>query len=791
MYGAILGDIIGSPFEFDRGDKTKEFPLFPRGAKFTDDTVMTLAVADAFLDVLDEKREGTEDEIRAKLVAKLREYGRRYPDAGYGGSFSRWLESPDPKPYGSFGNGSAMRVSSTAWLFDDLDSVLKAAKISAEVTHNHPEGIKGAQATAAAIFLARTGTDKREIKSFIETRSGYDLSRSCDEIRPGYHHVESCQETVPEAITAFLEGKSFEDVIRTAVSLGGDCDTLTAIAGSIAEGFYGVPDELKMECRERLTDDLLAVLDRFEARIKARKNRVDFKTLIDDAIKDFEIDNSREKYIAVLDAIRIAAIGGEELLVPIIPPLEFAGSLDTTSKLIPGRERMLPGGLRVRYQTLERENGSDILIAFTDEKELSKGGAAPKISEKIDVVLENVLKADLEGLMLNPFGNAFFVTKESIHAIFDGMRKAEPEDSIDVVTADITKLDISCIVNAANNSLLGGGGVDGAIHRAAGRGLLEECRKLGGCETGEAKLTNGYNLKAKYVIHTVGPRYSGSENDAKLLRNCYFNSLELAKEHMIHEIAFPSIATGAYGYPVEEAARIALRTISDWMTINKGYGMSVLLTCLGGRTAAAYRSALEGISRGGAYETHAKIEEAEAFAENAHRGGTRKGSGKPYILHPLETAEILSSMNADANLVIAGLLHDTIEDTDTTLLDIYDKFGTDVAALVNAHTEDKRQIWYVRKLSTIEGLKNADRRLKMLVMADKVSNLRSMSRDYESVGDELWNRFNAPKRLQAWYYGELLEGLSELGRRPDTAEVYGEMSKLCSEMFGDMLLDKS
>ncbi len=362
---------------------------------------------------------------------------------------------------------------------------------------------------------------------------------------------------------------------------------------------------------------------------------------------------------------------------------------------------------------------------------------------------------------------------------------AEFENSIRVVTADITKLDISCVVNAANNSLLGGGGVDGAIHRAAGMGLLEECRKLGGCETGEAKITKGYNLKARYVIHTVGPCYSGSENDAKLLRNCYFNSLELAKEHIIHEIAFPSISTGAYGYPVEEAAGIALRTISDWMTINKGYGMSVLFACLGGRTAAAYRSALEGISRGGARETHAKIEEAEAFAENAHRGGTRKGSGKPYILHPLETAEILSSMNADTNLVIAGLLHDTVEDTDTTLLDIYDKFGTDVAALVNAHTEDKHQIWYMRKLSTVVEVPKADVRQKMLVLADKVSNLRSMSRDYRSAGEELWSRFNAPKRLQAWYYRKLLEGLSELGRRPETSGVYGEMREICAEMFGD------
>ena len=164
-----------------------------------------------------------------------------------------------------------MRVSSVAWLFDDLESVRHAARLSAEVTHNHPEGIKGAESTAAAIFLARTGHSKDEIKSYIEQSFGYDLNRTCDEIRPTYHHIESCQRTVPEAIIAFLEGDGFEDVIRTAVSLGGDCDTVAAIAGSIAEGFYGVPNDLKIECRRRLTDDLLEILNRFQARIAEKE----------------------------------------------------------------------------------------------------------------------------------------------------------------------------------------------------------------------------------------------------------------------------------------------------------------------------------------------------------------------------------------------------------------------------------------------------------------------------------------------------------------------------------------
>ncbi|MCI7640403.1 MAG: ADP-ribosylglycohydrolase family protein [Clostridiales bacterium] len=261
MYGAILGDIIGSPYEFDQGNKSKDFPLFSRNSKFTDDSVMTLAVADAFLSL---PPQVSDEDIHRFLVRSMQTYGQAFPYAGYGGMFRRWLKESNPQPYGSYGNGSAMRVSSVGWLFDDLETVRHMARLSAKVTHNHPEGIKGAEATASAIYLARTGSTKAEIKAYIESNFHYDLSRTCDEIRPTYRHVESCQETVPEAITAFLEGNSFEDVIRTAVSLGGDCDTLTCIAGSIAEGYYGVPEELKQQCREKLPEDLRKVLRRFE-----------------------------------------------------------------------------------------------------------------------------------------------------------------------------------------------------------------------------------------------------------------------------------------------------------------------------------------------------------------------------------------------------------------------------------------------------------------------------------------------------------------------------------------------
>ena len=260
MYGAILGDIIGSPYEFDRGDKTKDFPLFRRRSHFTDDSVMTIAVAEALAKAC--RTGAIEDEKKTKdlLIDSMHKWGHRYPNAGYGGRFYSWLADSEREPYNSWGNGSAMRAAAAGWLFDDIETTRRIARWTAEVTHNHPEGVKGADATAAAIFMARNGSSKEEIRALITEDIGYDLSRTCDEIRPAYRHVESCQETVPEAITAFLEGKDFEDVIRTAVSLGGDCDTLTCIAGSIAEAFYGVPQHLKAECVKRLPEDMREIL---------------------------------------------------------------------------------------------------------------------------------------------------------------------------------------------------------------------------------------------------------------------------------------------------------------------------------------------------------------------------------------------------------------------------------------------------------------------------------------------------------------------------------------------------
>lgn len=258
MLGAIAGDMIGSPYEFN-GHKTKDFPLFTDRSGFTDDTVLSVAVADMLL---------TQDDSERNYTAAFKTYGRRYPNptGGYGARFHGWIWSDHSEPYGSWGNGSAMRVSPVGFALGDLDSVLAEAKRSAEVTHNHPEGVKGAQATAAAIFLARTGTSKADIKAYVESQFGYDLSRTVDEVRPTYEFNESCQETVPEALIAFLDATDFEDAIRNAVSLGGDSDTLTCITGGIAEAFYGIPEAIAQETLARLDDHLRDVTKAFIAR---------------------------------------------------------------------------------------------------------------------------------------------------------------------------------------------------------------------------------------------------------------------------------------------------------------------------------------------------------------------------------------------------------------------------------------------------------------------------------------------------------------------------------------------
>lgn len=253
MLGAIIGDIIGSVYEL-HPIKTTDFPLFHQNSRFTDDSVLTIAVAEAILE-------------QTGYAQTLKTYGRNYPDAGYGGAFYNWILDPKSAPYDSWGNGAAMRVSPVGFAFSSVDRVLQEAENTAAVSHNHPEGIKGAQAVALAVFLARTGWDKDSIREEIMRRCGYHLDRTVDEIRPSYRFDVSCQGTVPEAIIAFLDSEDYEDAIRQAISLGGDSDTLACIAGGIAHAYYReIPIWIVREARSRLPEALLRTIDSFEAR---------------------------------------------------------------------------------------------------------------------------------------------------------------------------------------------------------------------------------------------------------------------------------------------------------------------------------------------------------------------------------------------------------------------------------------------------------------------------------------------------------------------------------------------
>ena len=262
IIGAIAGDVIGSAYEFNP-TREYDFKLFTDRSTYTDDTVLTMANALWLLE--------DEQHTHEKLVKIMHDMCWKYPGRGYGGRFAQWIQDDNPQPYNSYGNGSAMRVSPVGYYAKTLEEALELAQISAEVTHNHPEGIKGAQATAAAIFLARQGKTKREIRDYVEKTFGYDLSRTLDEIRPDYSFNELCQTTVPESITCFLEGKDYEDVIRLSVSLAGDADTIAAIAGSISAAVDDVPNEITQPVIALLSQEFCTILLRFNELVTKRE----------------------------------------------------------------------------------------------------------------------------------------------------------------------------------------------------------------------------------------------------------------------------------------------------------------------------------------------------------------------------------------------------------------------------------------------------------------------------------------------------------------------------------------
>lgn len=411
MYGAILGDIIGSPFEFDRGDKTKYFKLFSRRSHFTDDSVMTLAVCEALLKV---GQDATVNEIEDAVITSMQSWGRRYPHEGYGGYFRRWLTARHPEPYNSFGNGSAMRVSAAGWLYDSLEKTRVVAKATANVTHNHPEGIKGAEATASAIFMARNGSSKEEIKKYIENEFHYDLNRTLDEIRPSFHMDETCQKTVPEAIIAFLEARDFEDAIRNAVSLGGDTDTLGAITGSIAEAYFGISETLISECRNRINKDMRDIVDAFYSLVR-KDDSPNTNQMIEKAINQYYVHNDKEGMLLFMDTLLNAIKQGGELVVPYITKNSFLSKEQINSISI-GDTFALDHDVKLKMETVKDASGKEWLGVFTSTEEMHKGSSGNvQINQSILSILKLVIDwKEIDGIVINPFGKYMQISKAMI-----------------------------------------------------------------------------------------------------------------------------------------------------------------------------------------------------------------------------------------------------------------------------------------------------------------------------------------------------------------------------------------
>lgn len=411
MYGAILGDIIGSPFEFDRGDKTKDFKLFSRRSHFTDDSVMTLAVCEALLKV---GQDATVKEIEDAVITSMQSWGRRYPHEGYGGYFRRWLTARHPEPYNSFGNGSAMRVSAAGWLYDSLEKTRVVAKATANVTHNHPEGIKGAEATASAIFMARNGSSKEEIKKYIENEFHYDLNRTLDEIRPSFHMDETCQKTVPEAIIAFLEARDFEDAIRNAVSLGGDTDTLGAITGSIAEAYFGISETLISECRNRINKDMRDVVDTFYSFVR-KDDSPNTNQMIEKAINQYYVHNDKEGMILFMNMMINAMNQGGEFIVPYITKNPFL-SKEKINSISIGDTFALDHDVKLKMETVKDASGVEWLGVFTSTEEMHKGSCGNvQINQSILSILRLALDLEeINGIVINPFRKYMQISKAMI-----------------------------------------------------------------------------------------------------------------------------------------------------------------------------------------------------------------------------------------------------------------------------------------------------------------------------------------------------------------------------------------
>ena len=410
-----------------------QLELFSKGCGFTDDSVMTIAVGVALLSV---GPKAAVKEIEEAIASNMQDWGKRYPHAGYGGSFRHWLKENNPKPYGSYGNGSAMRVSAAGWLYDSIERTREVARATANVTHNHPEGIKGAEATASAIYMARNGSSKEEIKEYIEREFHYNLDRTLDEIRPEYHMDETCQRTVPEAIIAFLESKDFEDAVRNAVSLGGDTDTLGAITGSIAEAFYEIPAVLIAECKSRIDKGLMTdVLDEFDHVLgrsvdtySDEMGEIQANQMIEAAINQYYIQQDKNGMLLFMEVMVTRMQQAGEVVVPYITENPFM-SEEQVSKVKAGDTISLDHDVRIKIETVKDADEKEWIGVFTSSEEMHKGSAGNvQMNQSIESILRLALNwKQVNGIVINPFGKYIQMTKKMIELLINGYEYYENE----------------------------------------------------------------------------------------------------------------------------------------------------------------------------------------------------------------------------------------------------------------------------------------------------------------------------------------------------------------------------
>ncbi|MCR4999947.1 MAG: ADP-ribosylglycohydrolase family protein [Lachnospiraceae bacterium] len=427
MYGAIFGDIVGSSYEFKEREHTKLFRLFTEESHFTDDTVMTLAVAKSLIEV---GPMASEEEIKSKLIFNFRGFAKQFPNAGYGRMFWDWVNGDSDEGYESYGNGSAMRVSSVGWLYDNLDRTRAVARWSAEVTHNHPEGVKGAEAVATVIFLARNGWNAATIKFFVEREFGYDLSHSIQEMAQDYKGDATCQNTVPQAIRAFLEAEDYEDAIRGAVSLGGDSDTLACMAGAMAEARFGIPEEFREEVNDYLAENmvkLLSTIDNIKKDLEDHRNielmihnlHEEQKKYQSQGADGSEASKEMEQAIGlalrhVAHAIHVRMNAGCMFFAPVELPEEELASLQ--DKFALGSVIPLTSNLHPGRRSIASPDGKRWLAAFTSIDEGNKRKPdCYYVGEPIRFTLEVSMQLpDCAGIVVNAWGESFFMPKEII-----------------------------------------------------------------------------------------------------------------------------------------------------------------------------------------------------------------------------------------------------------------------------------------------------------------------------------------------------------------------------------------